>query len=173
MKILFFGSAIYCLSFLVHIIVWGVRLPRAHTKTIVRIFLGTLIISLFTLWVTSRCYQRYASFIPHSGLEYVHICLFFISLTLAYLSFYTAVEADSPSLVMVMHISDAGGKGLDKGALREMANNDTLVKPRLTDLLNAKMVCRVDNRYRLTTSGLIFVSIFIFYRNLLKAEKGG
>lgn len=74
---------------------------------------------------------------------------------------------------MVMTIARAGSKGLDKKSFDQLITDDVLIKPRIRDLVVDKMVFIDKDKYRLTPKGVIFAKIFIIYRKLLKASKGG
>jgi hypothetical protein len=111
--------------------------------------------------------------IPQKIPEYLHICLIFISLTLSYMITYSALEADSPTLVMVMTIEKAGQEGLDKKEFDSILNDDLLIKPRIRDLITDKMAYLDEEKYKLTSKGVLFARIFILYRRLLNAPKGG
>lgn len=163
MKILLWGLIIFFLSFFLHLVIWKIHLPKKQTKALLQIFFGILIMSILIL--TRVSFFKFW--------EYVHISLFFISLALAYVITYSAIEADSPSLVIIMNIIKTGQEGLDKGRLYEMMTDELLVIPRIRDLVNDKMVYLDKYKYKLTLKGLLFVSIFIYYRKLLNAEKGG
>jgi len=105
--------------------------------------------------------------------EYEMVFLYFISLTLAYIITYSAIEADSPSLAIVLTINSAGSYGLEEEVLDKIMTNDILVKPRIRDLIIDKMVYVDGEKYKLTPKGLLLVRTFIFYRKILNTEKGG
>jgi len=87
---------------------------------------------------------------------------------------YSALEADSPSLVMIMSIANAGKKGLDRMALQTNLSDDLLIKPRVMDLILDKMAYMDGEKICLTSKGVIFAKIFILYRNLMgRRIKGG
>ena len=86
---------------------------------------------------------------------------------------YSAIEADSPSLVMVLSIAKTGKKGLEKKDFLSQMTDDIFVVPRIKDLSKDKMVYFDKGKYILTKKGRFFVMIFLFYRNLLNAPKGG
>jgi len=114
------------------------------------------------------------TFAPDTISEYLHITLFVISLTLAYIITYSALEADSPSLVMIMNIASAGSDGLPKKKFEQLMTDDILIIPRVRDLLRDKMVCIENGKYKLTAKGIVFTRIFIVYRHILKIPpKGG
>jgi hypothetical protein len=172
-KVLLFGSALFALAFLAHIILWKVRLPRRQIKAILQIFFGTLLLGLVFLHYASPSFGLLGQAAPEKLFEYMHICLYFVSLTLAYMITYTGIEADSPSLVMVMRIAGAGRDGLVREDFERAMSDELLVIPRVRDLVLDKMVRLEGDKYLLTPKGILFARIFIFYRALLNAPKGG
>lgn len=165
MKLLFLGLGIFSLAFILHLVIWKLRIPRSQTKVLLVIFSGVLISSIVFL-----------EFIPLFDiklLEYLHLGLLYICLALAYTATYSAIEADSPTLVIVDNIAKSGSSGITKEKLYELVNDDILVKPRIKDLLEAKMVYLQQDKYKLSPNGRSFIKIFILYRNLLRLGKGG
>ena len=86
---------------------------------------------------------------------------------------YSALEADSPSLVIITTIANAGSNGLDKKSFDELMNDNVLVKPRIRDLLLNKMVEMDGDRYVLTPKGILFARIFIIYRKIMNVSRKG
>lgn len=173
MKVLFWGSLAFCLAFLLHFIIWKVHLPKRQTKIMMMIFCGVLITVVFTLY-------RAQVFIGDLGLpilsnlpEYLHVCIYFISLTLAYVVTYSAIEVDSPSLIMIIAIARAGREGFAEKEFEKIMTDDFLIKPRLDDLVIDKMAYLGEAKYRLTKKGLTIARIILFYRKILNLGKGG
>jgi hypothetical protein len=111
---------------------------------------------------------------PNTLSEYLHILLFVTSLTLAYMVTYSALEADSPSLVMIISIANAGSNGLPKEQFEQLMTDEILIIPRMRDLLRDNLVYVEGEKYKLTSKGHVFVRIFIVYRHILNiAQKGG
>jgi hypothetical protein len=150
-----------------------VHLPKRQTKALLQLFLGILIIGIIFLLGVSFYIPTFSSLAPQRLSEYLNISLFFISLTLAYITTYSAVEVDSPSLVMIMSIYKAGKRGQDEKDFLMQMNNDILIKPRIIDLLRDEFIFMDKDTYKLTKRCTLFVSIFIFYRKLLNLGKGG
>lgn len=173
MRILFWGSALLILSFFIHLVLWKVRLPKRQTKTILQIFFAVLIIGILVLCNLPDSPVFMGITPPVSFAEYIQISLFFISLTLAYMITYSALEADSPSLVIVTTIANAGPNGLDKKYFDELMNDDILVKPRIRDLLLNKMAEMEGDKYVLTPKGVLFARIFIVYRKIMNVSRKG
>lgn len=174
MRVLFWGSALFILAFFIHFVLWKVGLPKRQLKTILQMFFVVLFVGILVLWILPINPIFWEITPPVNLPEYIQISLFFISLTLAYMITYTAIEADSPSLLIMSTIVNAGPNGLDKKCFDELMNDDVLVKPRVNDLDRDKMIYLDKDKYRLTPKGLLMTRIFIFYRKLLNlTRKGG
>ncbi len=173
MLVLIYSLLLFSTAFIFHIVLWKIRLPKRQTKVLLQIFFGTLMIGILSLNSISLLIPGFDNLIPMKPPEYLHICLIFISLTLSYMITYSALEADSPTLVMVMTIEKAGQEGLDKKEFDQRLNDDILIKPRIRDLITDKMAYLDREKYKLTSKGVLFARIFILYRRLLNAPKGG
>ena len=173
MLVLIYSLLLFSTAFIFHVVLWKIRLPKRQTKVLLQVFFGTLIIGILFLSSISSFTSAVDDFTPQKTLEYIHVCLLFVSLTLSYMITYSAFEADSPTLVMVMTIEKAGQGGLDKKEFIQRLNDDILIKPRIRDLITDKMAYLDGEKYRLTSKGVLFARIFILYRRLLKAPKGG
>lgn len=160
-------------AFALHLVMWRVRLPGRQTKVLLCIFFGTLIGVSVCLSLIARLLPGAEVWIPAGIFDWLRIALFHVAITLAYMITYSAIEADSPSLVMVMAIAHTGPGGMDVKEFEATLNDDLLIKPRIKDLITDKMAYKDNDRYRLTKKGALFANIFIYYRMLLKAPKGG
>ncbi|CAI2717041.1 hypothetical protein [Nitrospina watsonii] len=172
MQVLIWGLTLLVLALAIHLIVWKIRLPRRQTKVLLQIFFGTLIAGSAGLWTHPEL-SLFGVAAPEGWTQYARIALLFIAFTLAYMITYSGLEADSPSLVMVQTIAQAGDAGLPRQTFFERMNDDVLVKPRLRDLLTDKMATLQDGRYHLTPKGRTMARLFVVYRAVLKAGKGG
>ncbi len=164
---------LFILAFIIHFIIWRVSLPKKnHTIGLLKIFFGVLIAGIFF----SRIYSS-VSFLglslPQGFSEYLLISFSYGALVLAYIVSYSAIEVDSPSLLIVLYISKAASSGLTKEKIEKIMTNDFLVRPRIDDLLRDKMLFLDKGIYRITPKGVLLANIFIFYRKLLNAPKGG
>ncbi len=173
MRILFWGLAIFIAAFSFHLIVWKVRLPRRHTKVMLQMFVFTFIGGTILLFVAPVFFPGTGRYVPTGLREYLHVSLLFISLTLSYILIYTAIEADSPSLVIVNTIAKAGPDGLEEDRLAQMVNDDILIKPRIRDLVKDKMLSIDKDKYKITPKGILLVRTILLHRNLLTTRKGG
>ena len=107
------------------------------------------------------------------GPELLSVALFVTAFTLAYMITYSAIEADSPTLLMIRTIAAAGDKGIARDDFFATLSDAVLVDPRLRDLITDRMAVLAEGKYRLTGKGRLFASIFTNYRALLGLGKGG
>ena len=175
MKIFIYGFSLFLLAFLVHFIIWKIRIPERQRKTLLIIFIITLITGLMMI-ITWNCYalSLYSGFIPLYLSEYLHICLFFTSITLVYIELYSTLETDSPSLLIITTIANSGKDGLNRKELEQsMAPliQGQIIMDRLRHIIFDNMAYIDKEKYKLTRQGLILVKIFLFYKNLLKIDK--
>lgn len=172
MKTLIWGNLVFFSFFLLHLAVWKVRLPSRQTKTLLFLLFSGLAAALafFRLFPALTL----LGFSPPAGPpENLAVAVYVTSLILAYTITYSAVEADSPTLVMIKTIADAGEKGIAKADFFSALNDEVLVAPRLRDLLTDKMAELLDGKYALTPKGRLFAALFTYYRALLGLGKGG
>lgn len=169
MNVVLLGLGIVALAFGVHILVWRIRLPRRQTKALLAIFLGALAVGLClaAFWPSAHALA------PDDIWGQAHVALFVLAVMGAYVITYTAVEADSPTLVMVMLIRAAGPEGLDRKVFAALLTDELLVLPRLRDMVRDGTAIMEGGRYRLTAKGRRFARIFGAYRRLLGGEMGG
>lgn len=172
MAVLIYGSALFLTAFLIQLIIWKINLPRRQTLSLLAIFFSTLIAGCLILY-NAPGINIFGVAAPRGLADYLRITSYFISLTLAYMITYSAIEADSPTLVMVTRIHSAGPEGMTKEAFEREMSDELLVIPRINDLLLNKQVRLEGGGYRITPKGEMFARIFIVWRNLLKADKGG
>ena len=172
MNILLSGLFLILLAFLIHLVVWKIHLPKRQTPALLGIFFGAYFFAIlfFELILPT---QYHSSLLPQGFLEYIHVFLFFTSFTLAYIITYSAIEVDSPSLVVTLKIAEAGAEGLERSKLIETMNDDVLVRPRINDLIADKMAYIEGNKYKLTSKGFLMLSVITLYRKMLNEGKGG
>jgi hypothetical protein len=118
-------------------------------------------------------FEGYNRFLPRELFEYLHILFFNISFILAYMITYSAIEVDSPSIVIIMKIYKFGSEGVEQEKLENIVNDDLLIKSRLKDLLIDKMAYLENGKFKLTSKGNLLANIFIYYRKLLGTSEGG
>lgn len=172
MKVLILTPVIFILSLAVHLAVWKLHLPKNQKRALLGIFLGVFFVALSGIWILSQ-FAGLAQVSPQS-LEYLQIFIFYISMVLTYMVTFSAIEVDSPSLMIVQSITSKGSAGLDKEEFGRMMRDDVLVLPRIKDLVDDGIVYLDSGKYKLAPKGVSIARLFIFYRKLMGiGEKGG
>jgi hypothetical protein len=174
MAVLQWGTTLVATSLALHWVIWRIRVPVHQTSTLLRIFFGVLSCGLCLAFVTGSADSQ----IPWPLIEhpsgYLQVGLFVSSLALGYVITYSAIEADSPTLVIVDRIARAGNDGLHRNDLAIQLGDEVLIEPRVADLIRDGLVQSDDgHRLCLTSSGRHFISIFSIYRRILRQGKGG
>jgi hypothetical protein len=172
MSFLFYGVLLFLDAFLVHLMVWRLCLPRRQTNVLLMIFVAVGVLGILMLKARpDLCLLGLA--VPETLSDYLRLSFFYVAAALAYIISYSAIEADSPSLAIVLRISEAGPEGLSKRKLQELMTNEILIIPRLEDLVRDGLAVFADGKYSLTLKGDRFIGIFLFFRSLLGRGKGG
>lgn len=173
MNVLFYGLLAFFLALLSHIAIWRVRMPKGgHTAVLLVLFFYIFAVSIIIFKMFPREYF-FGINAPRSFFEYAQFTLLYASLALSYVVSYSAVEADSPSLVIVLNIVKAAPDGLREERLSKIMTDERLVLTRINDLIESGLVHFDRARYKLTPNGITLANIFIFYRGLLGLPKGG
>jgi len=173
MRVLACGTLLTLTAFVIHVVLWRVRMPQRHTQALLRIFLGTALLGLLACPALRWLFPDLAVWLPAGLAESAHVLLFVMAMMAAYIISYSALEADSPTLVMVQRILAAGRDGIAPEVFIREMNDDLLVQPRLDDLVRDNMAVLEGGRYRPTPKGRAMAGLFTFFRAVLGAEKGG
>jgi hypothetical protein len=160
-------------ALLIHYTVWKIRVPQRQTRAILLIFFSVLGGAILSLPVIAAQFSILNLALPlHPG-SYLHIIGFVTAAALSYMITYTAIEVDSPSLVMALAIDKAGEAGLPEAEFNAMMNDSLLVEPRIKDMLRDGLITKDGNIYHLTAKGRRMAGIFVQHRRLLGAGMGG
>jgi len=165
--ILFIGITLFTLAFIVHIIVWKIKVPERQKTALLVTFVAVLISGLIGVKVGNYFYPPQFFWAPNSPVEYLHIGLFFLSLLFLYVSVYTAVEADSPSLKTIVRVYEAGEAGVTLNKLIEYFNGERFLRSRLHHLIKDGMLSYDGQHYTLTATGTNFLRVCVYWRKIL------
>ena len=172
MAVLMLGSCMLGLSFIIHLITWRIRRPHRQTIAILAIFLGVLLAGIIFLLLDFVSHDRRLNNLLNLC-EVIQLILYCGSMTMAYVITYSAIEVDSPSLVIIKQISDSGSNGLTEKELLGSLDDSKLIMPRLSDLIHDKMATFNKHKFVLTNKGKCLGFLFKNYRALLRLGKGG
>ena len=167
MKALIAALCALLLTLFLHGITWRIAKPKGEYRGLLA--LCAIVFSVFLFLST----VAHISISPDSFDDWFSFALLFMATMAAYIVTYSAVQADSPSMRIVLKIDASEGRGLSRHELEKELNDEVLIAPRLHDLLVGKLATLEAERYVITTRGAILAKMHIFYRDLLKMEKGG
>ena len=181
MNVLANSLLLFGFAFVVHLVLWRIRVPRRQIATLLVLFAGFLVLGscLFfgsSAWLGLPWVQWARGLPPLASLaDFIQVGVFYIAFSLAYMTVYTGLAADSPSLVLILEVAAAGADGLSRESLLERASDRILVEPRLRDLVTDRVVEFDGQHYRLLPKGTRLARLFTLYRTVLmgRPEKGG
>jgi hypothetical protein len=169
MRIAAVAIGLFGVSFFVHWTVWRIHMPRRHTAAILLIMLSMLPVGLLVLAFVPAV-QTWA---PQGVWEYLHVAMFHVAMTLAYVVAYSALEDRSPSMTLLAYVADAKTAGRTREELFAVLQRRRPVEGRIEAMLRDNMVVETDGVYRLTPKGRQWAWVFRQWRLWLKMDQGG
>lgn len=163
----------FSLWLIVHLVVWRLRKPVGQYVALGGLCLAVLVFALTGLSALQPANRDLGAFLPSTALGVFNFTMLYAALALAYLVTYSAVQADSPTMTILLRVGEAGPTGLSLDEILAQLNDDVLVVPRLEDLVVGKLVRRDGGRYVIGPRGALLARTYICYRALLGMEKGG
>lgn len=155
-------------------LVWRVVRPAGHYLPLLGLYAVALVVTVAICRALADVPLAAAWLVPGTIRDAVNFLTLSTAVTLAYMVTYSAVQADSPSMMILLQIEQAGAQGLSRDAILQSLGDAVVVVPRLQDLVTGGLA-RVDRqqRYVITPRGGTLARLYIAYRALLKMEKGG
>ena len=142
-------------SFIAHVTLWKLRVPRRPLKTLGAIFAAT-----FCIWLVRALACAWPL------LSIVRVTLLYVPVALSYLITYTAIEADSPTLSLMRFLAENRNGGRTVGEVEEFFSQRPFVKARLKVLENSGMVQNLNGTYVIVGKGPLAFQLILFYRKL-------
>jgi len=169
MNTFFLVTGLLLVAFLIHSIIWKFRVPRNPYLALICIFLWTLLLGMMIVSLSER-FQRLA---PSDLWHALHVCLFYVSMSLFYVVTYSGLEADSPSGTMIKFVTLAGSDGCSRQDFSRIITDELVVKSRLQALVDGGMVVEAAGRYKLTDKGRLIERLFSLWSHVLNIPTGG
>lgn len=151
-----------------HIIVWRIRTPRAHTSALLKLFGGCYLAAMF-VFVSSPP----ASAWTMSPQQLVYFSVFYLPSALTYVSFYSLIEHDSPSIQIVMALDRAGERGATREELMAIFGGDSIVDQRLDAAMHNGLLRRAGVGWELTGKGRLFGRVFDAAARIYRFDRAG
>ena len=161
-----FGFAISI--FLVHVLLWQFRRPKAQMRGVLALFL-TLSLAGCSLLLLEWA-NVIAWWLPTlSIMEIFRVAFFLVAFSLAYFVAYSAIASDSPTILLNFVVNRAMPDGIAENDLAKQGfDMDAFYQSRLQQLLENGMVEQVEDGYQLGASGKRFLDGILRYRQLLQ-----
>lgn len=167
------APALFLLAFAAQVVIWRLRRPRAQYAGLLRLYLGALALATAGLVVARLAHLETARALPLEPLDYATFVQFYVALVLAFGTTYSAVQADSPTMSILLAVAAAGGRGLGLAELLDRFPDRVLVVPRLDDLVAGGLAWLRDGRYVIGPRGVFLARVFVVFRRVLGMERGG
>ncbi|MFZ4731114.1 MAG: hypothetical protein ACOYK7_01080 [Pirellulales bacterium] len=168
MHTLLLASSLFATAFLLHLLVWRIRLPGRQSAALLAIFTGCLVCWLLTAWFLPGNPTA-----PRDGAETIHVALVHIALSLAYVVAYSAIEHRSPSMTLLLAVAGAGSRGLSRDQLRGLLVAALPVETRIEAMVREGMLVGGPEGYSLSPKGQAWEGVLGGWRRLLGLPRGG
>jgi hypothetical protein len=147
------------LAWILHFVLWRVRLPKAQLKTLLIIFL-----LVWAAVVVAVCLSEAAL----SGVLWIlYFSLIYWSAALCYVITYSAMEGDSPTLSLTRHLHRMGDEGVPHKEIEEFFRQRPFVSARVRTLVTDNVFIEEEGGYRLSPGRYLFFRVILGYRRVV------
>ena len=167
------AAGLFLLAFVSQAVIWRRRRPRAQYAGLVGLYLGAFALATAGLVAARLGRAEALRALPLAPLDYATFALLYVGLVAAFGTTYSAVQADSPTMSVLLAIEATGGRGLGLAELLDRFTDRVLVHPRLDDLVRGGLARLRDGRYVIAPRGVLFARTFVLFRRLLGFGRGG
>lgn len=161
-SLLLWGIVAFVATLGVHIVVWQFARPRREMLWLFALFLLLPLIAAVLMAVSG-----YAG-----TLDVLAAWMLQAALSVAYVQTYPAIREEIPSFQILLAISAAGERGLNRVEILTLFGGSSLFSDKMADLSDDGLLREVDGRLRLTRAGRLIALTFYHYRRLLGLESG-
>lgn len=169
MKLALFAFGLFAAGFFLHWLWWRVKIPARQSAVILFILMASLAVGL----AASPYLSAVEGYRPTNFWQVLHVATFHVSMSLAYIVAYSALEARSPSMTLLTHVADARGAGRSQEDLFAVLGGMTPIESRLAAMSRDKMIEAEAETYVVTAKGRVWAQTFGSWRRLIRLNKGG
>lgn len=163
LEILFSGIALFSFALFIHVCLWRKGLPKKQ------------ILSFFFVFLSPALFYALMSVLSSHKMpwvDFIAVMLLYVSLSVAYVQTYPAVQALSPSLRILLFVGDAASRGLSEEELLVRFNRKQLLEDRIQDLIKGGFVRESTGQLEITPKGSLLLFPGLFLRKLLGLTAG-
>lgn len=168
---LVWGLGLFAVAIVIHLAAWRLFKPVRQYLTLLGLYAGILVAASVAMRMVPVASKE--SLIPANTVEYLTFAMLYTGLAFAYVSTFSAVQADSPSLLLLLIINEAGDRGVSRQELDEQLGDNVMIIPRVQDLITGGLAVRQGPRYVIEPRGALLAAVHTRYRAFLKMGKGG
>lgn len=158
------AAAGFIVSFLLHVLIWNNLKPKKQMFLLALIFLLLPSVIYIALSVVSPGFFNIVNTLLILILE--------IGLSGVYIMTYPAMQAECPTLKIILEVAKSMPQGLSEDAIRNIFSAEKLFVERVEDLVSEGFVFFKENKIYLSAKGRILSGVFLGYRNLLGLPLG-
>lgn len=161
MRILLTTSVLLAIAWLLHILLWRIRLPRHQIPAL--LFICAVVLGGWL--VLAR---------PGSLLEVSQILLLYVSASFCYVITYSAIEGDSPTLSLTRLLAEKGNAGLPQEEVEGFLAARPFVRARLAALIHSGLIREEGEYFYLAGRPSLSFRVILAYRTLYgSVSRGG
>jgi hypothetical protein len=173
MRALTAGLVVFAVAVAAQAVVWRLRRPARQYRGFVLLYATVLALGLAAFGMIRAQGGPLAALVPGSLFEQVNFGVLYLSLAAAFAVTYSAIQADSPTMTILLRIEAAGPGGASRSELLAELTDERLVLPRLDDLVEGGLAMVRDGRYVIAAGGATIAAAYVRFRRLLRMERGG
>jgi hypothetical protein len=168
MNVLIAGLLCFAVAFAAHVLLWRLLRPARGVMPLLKLFAAGFAAGAVALLAEG----------PRFGLalsppEAFRAGLLYVSLALAYVILYSAIDEDSPSTTIVKYAALAGEAGCAEEDLAVLITDEVVAASRLDSVVGSGAVVRDGERYRLGPSGVFWNRLLGFFHRLYRLPRSG
>lgn len=169
MQVLAHVAALFTLTLALHLVWWRIALPVHQRRGLLRLFSALLVVYLGASAVLAERWPT--AVLAPAELAQVGLC--YVSLMLSYVATYSMIEADSPTLSLLLFVSGQGAEGRLREDLESFLLGRSVLQDRLEAMLVDGMLVERDGRYHLATGSFLAFRLILAYKRLFDSGQGG
>lgn len=169
MSLLIVAFSALLLALFAQILVVRIFHPRNHALVITLCFAVSSLAAMATFYLFARPSTDTVELISQTA----RLGLLLLSITLAHIATYSAIEDDSPSMAIVKMVWDAGERGCSESELSEVMGDDLFLTNRIHAMKRDGWINADRDRLTLTPLGKTWATLFANMQSVLRMDEGG
>jgi len=167
-KVFMCGLALLLGMLLVHVLRWKLALPRNQLAALLK-----LILAAAALWLGANIGLELAGWrlgpLPLPVAACVLVLFFYMALALGYVMLFSTIDADSPSINILLVLHASGAHGIPSGELARRTGMGRFFASRIDRMLADRMIAREGEGYVAAPKGLFLLRVVGLWRVVMGA----